>query len=441
MPADQVLYVPVPLDSVASSLPSMLQVSADLAAAAARPRPAPRPAAPSPPSTSVAAAAAARPRPARSAPEISAAIVPTARDAAPQRLRSRPSLHPAASALGDRVPPKAPGPAHKCAKGQIYLLKGRIRISDGKNWRCVHYRQPSQCQSCGGVGVCEHGKRRAACPECQSKDNQRAKSAAARGEAASGASAGTTGSSSHASRVATAGSAAGPRPPAQDPPTRVDVQTKAQSRDMQVTPATEAQTAQAAMLKRKEIGQRDDIDVQPPSAKKDQATVFWSQYEQDTLVQLVQEKGLGHWQRIAQLLGTNRSATSIEQYAATVCRYSRAVESDCFGAMWHCCARWCTSRCRRKYHTINRSREKIRPARQSRGRKLRAWTANETATLISIVQEHGLGNWEQKASALGTGRSASAVEQRYYVVTRNVSETRPTGGAVLAPSSLIDHIP
>lgn len=353
MPAEQVLYMPVPLDSVASSLPSMLQVSADMAAAAApRPRPPPRPAAPSPPSTDVAAAAAAaRPRPAPSPPATTAAIAPAAKDAAPQRLPSRLPLHPAASALGDRVPPKAPGPAYKCAKGQIYLLKGQHRISDGKSWRCVHYRQPSQCQSCGGVGVCEHGKRRAACPECQSKDNRGdAKSASARGAAVSGTSAGTPGTpgtSSNASSVAAAGPAAGPRPPAHDPPTRRDVEQQTQPRDKKVTPAAEAQTAaeartaQAAMPKRKGIGLCNDGDVQPPLAKK----------------------------------------------------------------------------------------------------KLRPWTTNEIATLISTVQEHGLGDWEQKAVALGTGRSASAVEQKYYLVTRDVSHTRPTSGgsSAMAPTSARGH--
>ena len=47
------------------------------------------------------------------------------------------------------------------------------------------------------------------------------------------------------------------------------------------------------------------------------------------------------------------------------------------------------------------------------------------AKLASIVREHGIGEWEQKAVALGTNRSAGAVEQKYYVITRDSSLKRP----------------
>jgi hypothetical protein len=62
------------------------------------------------------------------------------------------------------------------------------------------------------------------------------------------------------------------------------------------------------------------------------------------------------------------------------------------------------------------------------GEKLGKWTEGEMAALVSIVREQGLGEWEQKAIALGTGRSAGAVEQKYYVITREVAHTRPGGG-------------
>lgn len=45
-------------------------------------------------------------------------------------------------------------------------------------------------------------------------------------------------------------------------------------------------------------------------------TYFWTQEEMDKLCQIVQEEGLGNWERKAWLLGTNRSAGSVEQYAA-----------------------------------------------------------------------------------------------------------------------------
>ena len=59
--------------------------------------------------------------------------------------------------------------------------------------------------------------------------------------------------------------------------------------------------------------------------------------------------------------------------------------------------------------------------------KLGKWTDSEMAALVSIVREQGLGDWDQKAIALGTGRSAGAVEQKYYVITREVAHTRPAG--------------
>ena len=77
----------------------------------------------------------------------------------------------AVSAVSEGAPlPVAPGAAYKCEKGKLYLVNGQKRISDGKAWRCEHYRQPSQCQFCGGAGVCEHNRRRSACLECN-KDN------------------------------------------------------------------------------------------------------------------------------------------------------------------------------------------------------------------------------------------------------------------------------
>lgn len=68
-------------------------------------------------------------------------------------------------------PPEAPGAAYTVDKGKMYLVNGRRRISDGKTWRCEHYRQPSQCQLCGGAGVCEHGRRRSACLDCNKDDS------------------------------------------------------------------------------------------------------------------------------------------------------------------------------------------------------------------------------------------------------------------------------
>ena len=63
------------------------------------------------------------------------------------------------------------------------------------------------------------------------------------------------------------------------------------------------------------------------------------------------------------------------------------------------------------------------------GVKLGKWSESEMAALVSIVREQGLGDWDQKAVALGTGRSAGAVEQKYYVITREVAHTRPNNAS------------
>lgn len=41
--------------------------------------------------------------------------------------------------------PVAPGAAHRCEVGKPYLVKGQLRISDGRSWRCEHNRWPSEC--------------------------------------------------------------------------------------------------------------------------------------------------------------------------------------------------------------------------------------------------------------------------------------------------------
>ena len=84
--------------------------------------------------------------------------------------------------------------------------------------------------------------------------------------------------------------------------------------------STETQTVETHRLKQKTIGLSNDAgDVQPPVAKKNRSSYFWSQDEQDKLLQLVQDEGLSDWERIAQLLGSNRSAGSVEQYAISSC--------------------------------------------------------------------------------------------------------------------------
>jgi hypothetical protein len=85
-----------------------------------------------------------------------------------QQLLNRLTVHPSVTQLPEHGidPPDAPAAAYRCEKGKLYMVNGARRVSDGKTWRCEHYKQPSQCHLCGGAGVCEHGRRRSACLVC-----------------------------------------------------------------------------------------------------------------------------------------------------------------------------------------------------------------------------------------------------------------------------------
>lgn len=54
------------------------------------------------------------------------------------------------------------GPAHLVQPGIPYMVKGHVRVSDGKSWRCEHNRWPSECKHCvaarKGVTIAPYGK-------------------------------------------------------------------------------------------------------------------------------------------------------------------------------------------------------------------------------------------------------------------------------------------
>lgn len=47
------------------------------------------------------------------------------------------------------------------------------------------------------------------------------------------------------------------------------------------------------------------------------------------------------------------------------------------------------------------------------GRHGNKWTEDEKSALVSIVNEYGVGEWDKKALALGTGRSGAGVRHYY----------------------------
>lgn len=44
---------------------------------------------------------------------------------------------------------------------------------------------------------------------------------------------------------------------------------------------------------------------------------------------------------------------------------------------------------------------------------LGAWTPDEVAQLRQLVEQHGVGSWDEKAQAMGTGRTAKALHTRW----------------------------
>ena len=158
-------------------------------------------------------------------------------------------------------------------------------------------------------------------------------------------------------------------------------------------------------------------------AASDKRTVYyWKQDEIDRLVAIVNEEGMGNWERKAMLLGTNRSAGSVEQKYHVIGRSTTS--GDTYGGSAVAVAAATADNVM--------SGDGVAGAGGS-GRpisKIGKWTEEEMGRLVAIVREKGLGSWEYVALALGTGRTSGAVEQKYYVVTREVAHTRPAGVTV-----------
>lgn len=66
------------------------------------------------------------------------------------------------------------------------------------------------------------------------------------------------------------------------------------------------------------------------------------------------------------------------------------------------------------------------------------WTVDEEARLRTLVQEMGKGKWTAVAEALGSGRSASGVEQHWQIMIgqrkRNSSANKPKTKSSTAPA-------
>ena len=132
-------------------------------------------------------------------------------------------------------------------------------------------------------------------------------------------------------------------------------------------------------------------DVGPPRSD-------WSSEEAAQLQALVAKHGVGDWQTKADTInrqfGANRSANSLKS------RWERVTGPK----------------------NLRGKPELVMPRQPSRpppGRANKAdgakgdWTKEESAQLKALVDTHGQGDWEAKATQLGTGRTAKSLERKW----------------------------
>jgi len=136
------------------------------------------------------------------------------------------------------------------------------------------------------------------------------------------------------------------------------------------------------------------------------ARARWNHDEEEKLQKLVDEHGAKRsWQKISETLGSGRTASGVEQHwqvmtgqrqrnGATVTKEAQAAVPNALLAVGQ--------------KDGGSGAERRTSAR---------WTQDEEARLRDAVAELGKGKWTLVAERLGTGRSPSAVEQHWQIVT------------------------
>ena len=178
------------------------------------------------------------------------------------------------------------------------------------------------------------------------------------------------------------------------------------------------------------------------------ARARWNRDEEERLKKLVEEHGAKRsWQKISEKLGSGRTASGVEQHwqvmtgqrqrnGATVPKENQAQHPNALLAVGQ------------------------KDGQQTERRTSARWTQDEENRLREAVSELGKGKWTLVADRLGTGRSPSAVEQHWQIVTgqrkskgrhaaahlqhraRTMGASAPGAQAfVLAGGSVTPHLP
>eukprot|EP01043_Picozoa_sp_COSAG02_P029902 COSAG02_NODE_1882_length_10539_cov_56.252203_3_plen_1220_part_00 len=135
------------------------------------------------------------------------------------------------------------------------------------------------------------------------------------------------------------------------------------------------------------------------SGEKKTAPGKWTEAEEKKLLKLVSQLGLGKWQDIANKLGTGRTAPAVSTKYFALINEGKSAEG-----------------------------RKNGPKRQAPGGAGPGkWTEAEEKQLLTLVDQLGLGKWQDVAKTLGTGRTASAVSTKYFALI-NESKQQAKGG-------------
>ncbi|KAL8278559.1 hypothetical protein RQP46_009051 [Phenoliferia psychrophenolica] len=177
--------------------------------------------------------------------------------------------------------------------------------------------------------------------------------------------------------------------------------------------AEEPTSAQLAALK-KDLGEDvfEELSV-PGHMFKPSIQHPWTQEEETHLLELVKELGRKGWSKIAETLGTNRTAASVSArwqrltslgITTTQPNYPDDIEP-----------------------TPTRLKGKVRAAVRGNKGNWTAWTTEDDAELRVLIAQYGKNNWVQVGRELTRPRSGYAVSSRWY--------EHITKGVVPSPSS------
>ena len=173
-----------------------------------------------------------------------------------------------------------------------------------------------------------------------------------------------------------------------------------------------------------------------------EATVAWSPEEDAELRAVVEQQGVGSWQRKAEAFSTVRSANAmrhrweiVSSKAGSDAGFWTPEEDEELRAVVQ---REGLGNWRQKAEAFSTSRSGdslrqrwglIKDAEPGRVALIQPWTTDELESLGKLVKKEGAGDWDTKAELLGTGRTAKALERKWMkiVVAQRKANERSEG--------------